>query len=102
MTDSVRLAGDWQALPGGAARPDERQSLYCQVQCQECGAAVLAAKFSSQHTSVQWDATAVRQCAEFARRRLAGELTPLIERCDAMRGSIEIAALDGRLPVSPP
>jgi hypothetical protein len=102
MTDSVRLAGDWKPLPSGAARPDERLSRYCQVQCRECGAVVLAAKFSSQHTSVQWDAEAVRQCAEFARRRLAGELTPLIERCDAMRGSIEIAALDGRLPVSPP
>jgi len=102
MTDSVRLAGDWPALPGGAARPDERRSRYCQVQCGECGAVVLAAKFSTQHTSVQWDAAAVSQCAEFARRRLAGELTPLIERCEAMRGSIEIAALDGRLPVSPP
>jgi hypothetical protein len=63
---------------------------------------VLAAKFSSQHTSVQWDAEAVRQCSEFARRTIAGEQTPLIERCDAMRRSIEIAALDGRLPVSSP
>jgi hypothetical protein len=102
MIDGVQLAGDWQALPGGAARPDERRSQYCQVECRECGAVVLAAKFSSQHTSVQWDAASVRQCAEFARRRLAGEQTPLIERCDAMRGSIEAAALDGRLPVSPP
>jgi hypothetical protein len=102
MTDGVRVAGDWQALPGGAARPDERRSRYCRVECRECGAVVLAAKFSSQHTSVQWDAAAVRQCTEFARRRLAGERTPLIERCEAMRGSIEIAALDGRLPVAPP
>jgi hypothetical protein len=102
MTDGVRVAGDWQALPGGAARPDERRSSYCRVECRECGAVVLAAKFSSQHTSVQWDAAAVRQCTEFARRRLAGEQTPLIERCEAMRGSIEIAALDGRLPVAPP
>ncbi|HTZ93800.1 MAG TPA: hypothetical protein VMB74_15515 [Streptosporangiaceae bacterium] len=102
MTDSVRTAGDWQALPGGAARPDERLSRYCPVECAQCGAVVLAAKFSSQHTSVQWDAAAVRQCAEFTRRRKAGEETPLIERCDAMRGSIELAALDGRLPVAPP
>jgi hypothetical protein len=102
MTDGVRLAGDWQALPGGAARPDDRRSRYCEVQCRECGSVVLAAKFSSQHTSVQWDAAAVRQCTEFARRILAGEQTPLIERCDAMRGSIEVAALDGRLPVVPP
>ena len=102
MTDGVRVAGDWQALPGGAARPDERRSRYSRVECRDCGAVVLAAKFSPQHTSVQWDAASVRQCTEFARRRLAGEQTPLIERCDAMRGSIEIAALDGRLPVVPP
>jgi hypothetical protein len=102
MTDGVRLAGDWQALPGGAARADDRRSRYCQVQCRECGAVVLAAKFSSQHTSVQWDAAAVNQCTEFARRTLAGEPRPLIERCNAMRRSIEVAVLDGRLPVSSP
>ena len=91
MTDAARLA-----------RPDERQSRYCEVACAECGAAVLAAKFSVQHTSVQWDAAAVRQCAEFALRTAVGEQTPLIERCTAMRASIEAAALNGRLPVAPP
>jgi hypothetical protein len=95
-------ARDWQALPGGAARPDERLSRYCQVECGECGAVVLAAKFSVQHTSVQWDAAAVGRCAEFARRAAVGEQTPLIERCDAMRASIEAAAFEGRLPVTPP
>jgi hypothetical protein len=72
------------------------------VQCRECGATVLAAKFSVQHTSIQWDAAALGQCAEFAARRAAGEQTPLIERCGALRASIEAAALEGRLPVSPP
>jgi hypothetical protein len=95
-------APDWQPQPDGAARPDERQSQYVPVECQECGAVVLAAKFSVQHTSVQWDAVAVRQCAEFARRAAVGEQTPLIERCNAIRASIEGAALEGRLPVTPP
>jgi hypothetical protein len=44
----------------------------------------------------------VGECAEFAARMAVGEHTPLVERCDAMRSSIEIAALEGRLPVSPP
>lgn len=91
MTDGARLA-----------RPDERRSRYREVACKACGAVVLAAKFSVQHTSVQWDAAAVRQCAEFARRTAVGEQTPLIERCSAMRDSIESAALDGGLPVAPP
>jgi hypothetical protein len=101
MTDAVQLT-DWEALPDGAARPDERQSRYCPVECAQCGAVVLAAKFSVQHTSVQWTAAAVGQCAEFARRTALGEQTPLIERCAAMRATIEDAALEGRLPVAPP
>jgi hypothetical protein len=84
------------------ARPDERVAEYCEVQCGACGAVVRAAKFSVHHTSVQWDAAAVRQCAEFARRTARGEQTPLIERCASIRASIEAAALDGRLQVAPP
>jgi len=75
---------------------------YRSVACRQCGAVVQAAKFSIQHTSVQWDAAAVRRCSEFGRRVAAGEQTPLIERCEAMRASIDTAALDGRLPVAPP
>jgi hypothetical protein len=97
MTDASRTA-----LADGAARPDERQFRYCPVQCAECGAVVQAAKFSAQHTSVQWDVAAVRQCAEFACRAAAGEQTPLIERCDAMRASIEVAVREARLPLAPP
>jgi len=83
-------------------RQDERQSRYCEVECAACGAVVRAAKFSVQHTSVQWDAAAVARCAEFERRTALGEQTPLIERCASMRESIEAAALSGRLPVAPP
>ncbi len=97
-----RVTADWTPLPDGRARPDERQSQYREVVCEACGAMVRAAKFSVQHTSVQWDAAAVRQCAEFARRTAVGEPTALIERCRSMRASIEAATLDGRLPVAPP
>ena len=86
----------------GAGPQDERQSRYFPVECAACGAIVLAAKFSFQHTSVQWDAAAVRQCAEFARRAALGEQAALIERCGAIRASIEAAVLRGELPVVPP
>jgi len=81
---------------------DDRRLQYRSVACAYCGAKVLAAKFSIQHTSVQWDAAAVETCAEFGKRVAAGAQTPLIERCEAMRASIEAAACDGRLPVVPP
>jgi hypothetical protein len=101
MAEAVHVTAGW--LPGsGSARPDERRAHYCEVTCAACGAVVLAAKFSVQHTSVQWDTAAVRRCAEFARRAAAGEQTALIERCGAMRASVETAALEGRLPVAPP
>lgn len=93
---------NWDPLPGGAARPDERRSRYCPVSCTQCGVVVLAAKFSVQHTSVQWDAAAVRRCSEFTARVAAGQQTPLIESCEAMRASIEAAAFAGQLPVAPP
>jgi hypothetical protein len=88
--------------PGESSRRDDRRSDYRSVRCSDCGAVVLAAKFSIQHTSVQWDAAAVSRCAEFGRRVAAGQQTPLIERCEAMRASIDAAAFDGRLPVAPP
>jgi len=45
---------------------DERYAALCRVECARCGAAVLAAKFSPQHTSVQWSVAAVRACWEFS------------------------------------
>jgi len=91
-----------RTAPANGPRPDERRFQYCPVQCAECGAVVQAAKFSEQHTSVQWDATAVRRCAEFSRAAAASDETALIERCDAMRASIQAAVRAGRLPVVPP
>jgi hypothetical protein len=85
-----------------AVRADERRSQYRPVDCRRCGARVLAAKFSPQHTSVQWDTAATGRCAEFAAAAAAGQQTALVERCASMRSSIDLAVLDGRLPVVPP
>ena len=78
---------------------DERHAALTAVQCARCGAAVLAAKFSPQHTSVQWSAAAVRACAEFGAR---GGLSALVEGCGSLRDSIDAAVADGRLEVSAP
>jgi hypothetical protein len=83
-------------------RADDRQSRYCPVECGRCGALVQAAKFSPQHTSVQWDAPAVGRCEEFAAAAADGRGSPLVERCESMLSSIDAAAADGRLPVVPP
>ena len=81
---------------------DERYGAFCPVECWRCGAGVLAAKFSPQHTSVQWNAGAVRACAEFSAAAALGRPSALVEGCGSLRDSIDAAVLAGRLEVSPP
>jgi hypothetical protein len=88
---------------GHAPTPaDEREAGLSPVECERCGAWALVAKFSPQHTSVQWSLESVRACAEFSARVVAGEQTALIKTCASMRASIDRAVLEGRLGVSPP
>jgi hypothetical protein len=80
-------------------RADERPWRYTPVACAECGVVVRVAKFSLQHTSVQWPAGSVRGCAEFAR---ADGCSALIPTCVSLRDSIEDAVAGGRVEVLPP
>jgi hypothetical protein len=81
---------------------DEREAGFRPVECERCGAVALVAKFSPQHTSVQWSLESVRACAEFSARAAAGEQTALIDTCASLRDSIDRAARDGRVEISPP
>jgi hypothetical protein len=81
---------------------DERSADYRPVECARCGATTLVAKFSAQHTSVQWSLGSVRACAEFSARAAAGEQSALIDTCASLRASIDRAVQAGRLVVSPP
>ena len=80
-------------------RADERRGDVARVECARCGAAVLAVKFSPQHTSVQWTAAAVRACREFS---AAGRPSALVEGCGSLREAIGEAVAAGRLAMSPP
>ena len=86
----------------GELLADDRHAGFRRVDCDRCGAAVLAAKFSSQHTSVQWTSASVLACAEFGARVAAGEQSALIDTCASLRDSIEQAVLGDRLQVLPP
>ena len=90
------------AGPHLASRPDERQARFRPVECDRCGAMVQVAKFSPQHTSVQWSQPSVRACAEFTDRVSAGEQTALIDSCASLRASIDRAVLQGSVEVFPP
>jgi hypothetical protein len=82
---------------------DERRGSVQPVRCARCGAAVQVAKFSPQHTSVQWTAAAAASCAEFrAVWPAAGIGGGPIESCHALRDSIDAAVAAGLLAVCPP
>ena len=81
---------------------DERYAAFCPVECGRCGAGVLAAKFSPQHTSVQWTAASVRACVEFSVAAAIGQPSALVEGCGSLRDSIDAAVAAGSLEVSPP
>jgi hypothetical protein len=85
-----------------AVRADDRQVSPQPVECARCGATVRVAKFSPQHTSVQWTAAAAACCAEFRARGAEGTRSALIEGCATLRDSIDAAMGAGRLVVSPP
>lgn len=102
--DDGRLLGrgDEPDPPDPADPADERKADFRPVECERCGAAPLVAKFSPQHTSVQWSLASVRACAEFSARAAAGQQTALIDTCASLRDSTDRAVLQGRLEVSPP
>jgi hypothetical protein len=83
-------------------RADERDVRFQPVSCDRCAATVLVAKFSLQHTSVQWSQVSVQACAEFSARAATGEQTALIASCASLRDSIDRAVMEGRLEVAPP
>ena len=89
-------------LVNGHRPRDERAASFCAVACGRCGAQVLAAKFSPQHTMVQWTDAAVRTCAEFMAFESLGQTSARVAGCGSLRDSIDAAVKDGRLEVSPP
>jgi hypothetical protein len=85
-----------------SARRDDRPWRYTEVPCAQCGVVVRVAKFSLQHTSVQWTARAVLGCQEFAAKVAAGGQSALIPTCASLRESIEDEVAAGRVEVLPP
>ena len=60
------------------------------------------AKFSLQHTSVQWSAEAVLRCAEFSAQVAAGGTSALIATCASLRASIDRRSPAAACEVLPP
>jgi len=99
---AVTTATGHRCAAGRRELRDERPWRYADVECGRCGAVVAVAKFSPQHTSVQWTAEAVLTCAEFSAGATAGVPSALIASCASLRASIDDAVASGRLEITPP
>src|SRR5260370_26633631 len=98
----MTTAGVQRCSSGAGVLSDERAWNYATVECGRCGAVVQVAKFSLQHTSVQWTAEAVLTCAEFSASVAAGGSSALIATCASLRARIDAAAPDGPAQGRPP
>ena len=82
----------------------EDQRLYTQarlteVACLDCLARVGVKKNSEHHTSIQWHADSLEQCAEFRKRSTQPGGRHVYEGCSRLRSSIERAVAEGELEV---
>jgi hypothetical protein len=89
-------------MPADWVRDDPRFAELRPVTCARCGARALVAKFSPQHTSVQWTLDATATCDEFGALAAAGQHTALAEGCASMRAAIVAAVRSGHLAVTNP
>ncbi|MCW2754616.1 MAG: hypothetical protein JWQ32_2027 [Marmoricola sp.] len=81
---------------------DERlytQARLTEVACLDCLARVRVKKNSDHHTSIQWDAESLDQCAEFRRAATQPEGRPVRVACARLRSSIDQAVKDGAIEV---
>jgi hypothetical protein len=75
------------------------------IECLTCGTCVLVRKTSLRQTSIQWTTDASSSCAEFAARlaaiesRAGDRVSALLDTCEKLKASIELAVLDGLLEV---
>lgn len=67
------------------------------VDCRRCGAVVSVKKLGPAYTAVQWNSTAVQQCAHFAELRVDGRDSSRSRACPNLGASIRHAVAEGLL-----
>ena len=80
---------DRRAYLDGGLRP---------LECRECEVRVLVKKLSPEQTSIQW-ISSTASCPQIAVRASGGEHPAEVDTCPDLRGSIDRAIDEGRLPV---
>jgi hypothetical protein len=82
----------------------EDQRLYTQarltrVACLDCLAEVGVKKNSEHHTSIQWDAQSLAECAEFRKMDRKPGGRHVYASCSRLRSSIDRAVAEGQVEI---
>ena len=82
----------------------EDQRLYTQarlteVACLDCLAKVGVKKNSEHHTSIQWTAESLEQCAEFRKMDSTPGGRHVYASCSRLRSSIDQAVAEGKIEI---
>lgn len=82
----------------------EDQRLYTQarlseVACLDCLARVAVKKNSEHHTSIQWHADSLTQCAEFRKMERSPEGRHVHATCHRLHSSIDRAVAEGEIEI---
>ena len=82
----------------------EDQRLYTQarlveVACLDCLATVGVKKNSEHHTSIQWHADSLEQCAEFRKKASEPGGRHVYASCSRLRSSIDRAVVEGKIEI---
>lgn len=75
------------------------QARLVEVSCLDCLVRVRVKKNSNHHTSIQWTAQAVAECAEFTRMAASPEGRRVHAHCSRLAASIEHAVHDGDVTI---
>ncbi|GAC68460.1 hypothetical protein [Gordonia soli] len=73
-----------------------------EIECRSCHACVMVKKYSSFHTSVQWNAEARGRCDELERIRTEGGNTAMMPTCPRLSASIDHGVAEGIVPGESP
>ncbi|MGC5258912.1 hypothetical protein ACPXCG_21435 [Gordonia sp. DT218] len=112
----VRVSG-WAKAPDFTSDPQRQDALDCatardrehylhggmtEIECRGCHACVMVKKYSSFHTSVQWNAAARSRCTELERVRREGGHTAMMPTCPRLSASIDHGVAEAIIPSESP
>jgi hypothetical protein len=114
---SANGSPEWAKAPDFAHDPAQRAAVrratvhdrehylsaeMTEVECRGCGGCVLVKKYSSFHTTVQWNPEARKQCRVLDQACRDGRSTASVPTCPHLPASIDYRLAEGLIPSESP